>query len=108
MIHSAAAFIAHLCLERSPKQTFGEGDEKQRHKQEATGGNVCLAGRVCSRPAESVGISARLPDCVSSWLVFFLHSSQGKNGCFPFEKDESEKRQLPHRCQSQFFQSAGF
>lgn len=53
--------------------------------------------RFFSFPVESVGISARLPDCVSLCLIFFLHSSPGKMGVFLSIKMRA-RRSPPHRC----------
>lgn len=99
VIRSAMAFISHFCLERSPQETFWKGEVKQTHKQEVTGENGIWhqAEKVCSFPAESVGISARLPDCVSLCLIFFLHSSPGKMGVFLSIKMRA-RRSPPHRC----------
>lgn len=94
VIRSAMAFISHFCLERSPQETFWKGEVKQTHKQEVNGENVCLAsGRkglfISSWVSWYQCKAARLCFIVSHFLFSLLTR---ENGCFPFDKDEGEKK----------------
>lgn len=57
------------------------------------------AEKVRTFPAESVGISASLPDGGSLCHMLFLHSSPGKMGVFLSIKI-GVKTMYPHRCSS--------
>lgn len=83
------------------RKRFGKGKEnKQANRRWLEKTSVWhQTGKDCSFPAESVGISVRLPDCVSLCVIFFLHSSPEEMGVFLSIKMRA-RRSRPHRCSS--------